>query len=79
MDCHNLDREFDPKMSIFEWENYVILIKVRTETAEWLDPSSDLAFSGIVGTQLTPIADLHVMGRFNDVGDIVARVDLAKI
>lgn len=49
---------------------------VRTKTTEGLHPSSDLALGCVAGAQLAPIADLHVVGRLHDVGDVVARVHL---
>lgn len=50
--------------------------KIITETAERLHPARDLALGCVAGPQLAPVADLHVMGGFHDVGDVVARVHL---
>lgn len=57
--------------------------RVRLEwtfkTTERLHPSRDLALGRVASPQLAPVADLHVMGGFNDVGDVVARVYLLAI
>lgn len=50
--------------------------RLRTKTAERLDPSGDLALGGVAGSQLAPVADLHVVGGLNNVRNIVARENL---
>lgn len=49
------------------------------KTTEGLDPASDLAFSGVVGTDLAPVADLHVVRGLHDVGNVPRWVNLLAI
>lgn len=51
---------------------------IRTKTTERLDPSGDLAFCSVTSSKFAPVADLDIVGRFHDVGDVVAWVHLEE-
>lgn len=61
------------------WDIYLYnQYNIHTKTTERLHPSGDLAFGCTACAQLAPVADLHIVRRFDNVGDVMTGVNLRK-
>lgn len=50
-----------------------------TKTTEGFHPSGNLALGSVARTELAPVTNFDVVGCFDDVSDVVARVNLEKV